>query len=168
MIIPQKEDLSHDYSHVCLIDTAQPGTQVFFFITLRPRVERYTKSVSLEYEPASERQMKCQLLTLRSVGGLPTHDSRLFQVGTRIYAVTPLSLIRALSRSRALSLSCSRALSLARSLSISLYMYLSLSVPTPSRPAPKPQPPTPERETFDRCRATGGTATLSASSPPWR
>ena len=27
---------------------------LFFFITLKPRVERYTKSVSLKYEPASE------------------------------------------------------------------------------------------------------------------
>jgi len=26
----------------------------FFFITLKPRVEGYTKSVSLKYEPASE------------------------------------------------------------------------------------------------------------------
>ena len=27
---------------------------VFFFITLKPRVEWYTKSMSLRYEPASE------------------------------------------------------------------------------------------------------------------
>ena len=27
-----------------------------FFITLKPRVERYTQSMSLEYEPASEPQ----------------------------------------------------------------------------------------------------------------
>ena len=27
---------------------------LFFFITLKPRVERYTKSMSLKYEPASE------------------------------------------------------------------------------------------------------------------
>jgi len=27
---------------------------LFFVITLKPRVERYTKSMRLEYEPASE------------------------------------------------------------------------------------------------------------------
>jgi len=27
---------------------------LFFFITLQPRVERYTQSMSLKYEPASE------------------------------------------------------------------------------------------------------------------
>ena len=27
---------------------------IFFFITLKPRVEYYTKSMSLKYEPASE------------------------------------------------------------------------------------------------------------------
>jgi len=28
--------------------------ETFFFITLKPRVERYAKSMSVKYEPASE------------------------------------------------------------------------------------------------------------------
>ena len=31
-----------------------PARLFFFFITLKPRVERYTKSMGLKYEPASE------------------------------------------------------------------------------------------------------------------
>ena len=30
------------------------GDLLFFFITLKPRLESYTKSMSLKYEPASE------------------------------------------------------------------------------------------------------------------
>ena len=30
------------------------GVLFFFFITLKPSVERYTKSMSLKYEPSSE------------------------------------------------------------------------------------------------------------------
>ena len=37
-----------------LLDSSSDRNLLLFFITLKPRVERYTKSKSLTYEPASE------------------------------------------------------------------------------------------------------------------
>jgi len=59
-------------------DPSLPAGRFFFFITLKPRVERYTKSMSLKCEPASEPQepnrrpsaQQC-VVTLANMNGKP-------------------------------------------------------------------------------------------------